>query len=418
MRRIGVLALCLLLVVSLALTGCSKKGEDKKSEENVIKVGVLQPLSGDKATLGLNGRKGWDMAIDEINEAGGIKSLGGAKIKTIYADTRGDAKIGMSEAERLITKEGVVALMGAHQSSVTYPSTEVAEKYQIPYIVPVAIMDEITERGFKYTFRIAPKASQYAQDQIKFVADMSKASGKEAKKLALVFENSDWGQSSAKGWRKEAPKYGLEIVLDEAYPSSASDLMPVVMKIKKAQPDVIVFNSYTSDAILLNNGIAEQKINTFGMIGGGSGHADPEYIKNTGKNSNFHFDLTEWAPDIGRPFVKEKNEKFKKLHGFDLYGEAAENYAAGYVLADALERAASKDPKKIRDALAQTKLTNSPGLILPYDRIEFDQNGQNTAASLIIIQIQDGKRKTIWPPVATPPENKAVWPVPKWEERK
>ena len=182
------------------------------SAQQEVKIGVLIPMSGGLAVIGENLQMAHDFAIKEINEAGGIKSLKGAKIKLIYADTRGDSKIGMSEAERLILREGVVTIMGAFQSSVSYTSTEVSEKYQVPYLVPNSLMDAITERGFKYTFRVERKGSLWAKDQIDFIADMGKQTGKPAKTVAVVYENTDMGQTVAKGIRKYAPEKGLKIV--------------------------------------------------------------------------------------------------------------------------------------------------------------------------------------------------------------
>lgn len=419
------LLLIVMLVGALALSGCGgNKAAEQKAEPQTnaskveeIKIGVLLPLSGSVAPIGVTCQRGHELAAEEINAAGGIKSLGGAKIKLIFADSRGDAKIGMSEAERLIQNEKVSIMTGAYQSSVTYPSTQVAEKYKVPYVVPTAVKDEITQRGFKYTFRTCPPMAWYTKDQVDFVKEMGEKSGSPAKKVALVYENTDWGQSAAKGWQEFVPKAGMEIVLDAPYPGTSSDLTPVVLKIKQAKPDVILFTSYTSDAILLTNTIAQLKVNSFGMIGGGGGHADPEYMKNTGKNSEYHFDLCEWAPDLGKAGVKETNEKFKAKYGVDLNGESANCYAATWIIADALERAASTDPEKIREALASTKYTEGKGNIMPHDVVEFDENGQNIHAKLIMIQIRDGKRVTVWPFTAKNPDYDAAWPVPTFEKR-
>jgi len=142
-----------------------------------VVIGNILPLSGPVAPIGKVGREIREMAVEEINAAGGIKSMGGAKLKMIYADSRGDPKVAMTEAERLITKDKVVCITGAYQSAVTYPSTEVAERYKVPYLVPVSVRDAITERGFKYTFRVAAKASWYARDQINFIKALGERTG-------------------------------------------------------------------------------------------------------------------------------------------------------------------------------------------------------------------------------------------------
>ena len=386
-------------------------------------IGNILPLSGPVAPIGKVGRQIREMAIEEINEAGGIKSMGGAKIKMLYADSRGDPKVAMTEAERLISSEKVVCITGAFQSAVTYPSTEVAERYKVPYLIPVSVRDAITERGFKYIFRVAVKASWYARAHITFLNALREKTGVDIKKLALVYENTDWGTSTAEGWRPLAEKHGYEIVLDEPYPANSPDLTPVVLKIKRAKPDFILFVSYIADATLLMNTIAEQEVNVMGMMGSGGGHSDPQFIPNTGKNSIYFFDAVEWEADLNRPGLKETNAKFKERYGYNISPEAANVYASMYLLKDALEKAGEADPQKLRDALAATDFREGQGMIVPYEKITFDEEGQNPQASLVVVQIQkmaDGsiERCTIFPWAVGRPGIEPVFPVPDWKTRK
>jgi branched-chain amino acid transport system substrate-binding protein len=164
-----------------------------------IKVGILLPLSGPVAPIGQNNRRGHVLAIDEINAAGGIKSLGGAKLIMIDGDTQGNPKTGIQETEKLAT-QGVAAILGAYQSNVTFPSTQIAEKSGVPYIDPVAIADSITEgRNFKYTFKVAPKASWYARDQLKFIKWVGETSGKPVKRIILMYEDTLFGHFEGPG---------------------------------------------------------------------------------------------------------------------------------------------------------------------------------------------------------------------------
>ena len=145
--------------------------------------------------------------------------------------------------------------------------------------------------------------------------------------------------------------------MDEPYPSTSTDLSPVVQKIKRANPDVLMLVSNAADAILLTNTLAEYKVKLKAIIASGGGHADPSFLKAAGKNAKYIFDIVEWETDVNKPGAKEANEKFKAKYGYNLAGESVDAYLAMYVLADALERAGSLDPGKIRDALAATKLT-------------------------------------------------------------
>jgi len=381
-----------------------------------VKIGNIIPLSGPSASVGVQGKDVREMAVEEINNAGGIKSLGGAKIEMVYVDSKSDPTVGVTEAERLINSEKVHLLTGCWNSAVTYPTTQVAERYGIPFIVPVSVRDTITERGFKYVFRIAAKDSWWTRDQFRFLKDMEEEFNVKIKTLAFVYENGDWGTGFAAGWKKLAKEFGYEVVLDEPYPSTASDLSPVVMKMKKANADVVMLVSNAADAILLTNTMAELKVSPKAVIASGGGHADPKYLDNCKKNADYVFDEVEWETDLGKPGVKEINAKFKKKYGYNLAGESVDAYASMYVIADALERAASLNPKKIRDALAETKLDSGPAMIVSYDSIEFDKDGQNRNAGIVIVQIREmnGKmdRVTVWPKNARRAGYTPVFPMP------
>jgi branched-chain amino acid transport system substrate-binding protein len=366
-----------------------------------VKIGNIIPLSGPSAAVGIQGQKAREMAVEEINAAGGIKSLGGAKLELIFADSKSDPTTGVSEAERMINSEKVNLLTGCWNSAVTYPTTQVAERYGVPFIVPVSVRDTITERGFKNIFRIAAKDSWWTRDQFQFLKDMQKEFGVEVKKVAFVYENGDWGIGFAEGWRKLAKDAGYEVVLDEPYPSTASDLTPVVLKLKRAKPDVVFMTSNAADAILLTNTMAEMKVNVKAIITSGGGHADPSFIAAAGKNAEYLFDIVEWEADLNRPGLKATNDKFKAKYDQNLNGEAVDAYAAMYLIKDVLERAGSLDPAKIREALVATKLCGGDVGLLAYDCIEFDESGQNKNASLVIVQLrQKGDtmdRITVWP---------------------
>lgn len=385
--------------------------------DKVVKIGNIEPLSGPSAAVGQQGKNARDMAIAEINAAGGIKSLGGAKLELIYADSESKPEKGVSEAERLINTEKVNILTGCWNSSVTYPVTAVAERYGVPFVVPVSVADKITEQGFKYTFRIAAKDGWWTRDQFAFLKDMEKEFNTKLLTVAFVYENGDWGKGMAKGWKELAEKNGYKIVLDEPYPSSATDLSPVVTKIKRANPDVLLLVSNAADAILLTNTLAEYKVTPKAIIGSGGGHADPSFLKAVGKNGQYIFDIVEWETDVNKPGAKETNEKFKKLYGYNLAGESSDAYIAMYVLADALERAGSLDPKAIRDALAKTDLKTGPAMIAAYDAIEFDETGQNKNAALCIVQINDMgqglERISVWPKGARHAGYTPVFPMPQ-----
>ncbi len=397
----------------LALVGMSMSA----MAETVVKIGNVEPLSGPSASVGQQGKNAREMAVAEINAAGGIKSLGGAKLELIYADSKSDPNVGVTETERLINTDKVNIVTGCWNSGVTYPSTAVAERYGVPFVVPVSVRDTITERGFKYVFRIAAKDSWWTRDQFTFLKDMKAEFGTELKTVAFVYENGDWGTGFAAQWKKLAQEAGYEIVLDEPYPSTATDLTPVVNKIRRAKPDVLLLTSNAADAVLMTNTLADYKASPKVVLGSGGGHADPTFLSGTKDNARYMFDIVEWETDVNKPGAKETNDKYKAKYGSNLTGEAVDAYVAMYVIADALERAASLEPAKIRDALAATDLKTGPAAIVAYDSIKFDASGQNENAALAIVQINDlGKgleRITVWPKVSRRAGYTPVFPMPK-----
>jgi branched-chain amino acid transport system substrate-binding protein len=179
---------------------------------------------------------------------------------------------------------------------------------------------------------------------------------------------------------------------------------------------VLLLVSNAADAILLTNTLAEYKVQLKAIIASGGGHADPSFLKATGKNARYIFDIVEWETDINKPGAKEANEKYKAKYGYNLTGEAVDAYLATYVLADALERAGSLEPEKILAALRTTDYRSGKGMIVGYDAVEFDDKGQNKNASLVMAQINDigdgMERITVWPRGARRAGYSPVFPMP------
>jgi branched-chain amino acid transport system substrate-binding protein len=405
------------IVSLLALLSCTTVQAKKLSE---VKIGNILPLTGPSAQAGIQNQKVCELATNDINSAGGIKSLGGAKLVNVWANSRGESSFGVTDVEQLIKTDKVSIISGAWNSAVTYPTTMTAEQSGIPYVVPVSVRDTITERGLKYTFRIAAKDSWRNRDQFKFLNEMSKAAGTRIETCAFVYENDGWGTAMKDQWTKLAGQYGYKVVMAEPYAGTTNDFTVTVVKIKNARPDVIFLASFTPDAILLANAMAQMKAGAKAIIATGGGHASKGFIKGAGKNCEYIFDVSEWEPDMNRPNIAPLNADIKKRYGFDLTAETVDAFASVYVIADALERAASSDPKDIRDALADTDLCKDKGKlgidILAYNCVEFDKTGQNKNAGFVMVQFRNIKgtmeRVTVWPADAARKGFKPVFPMP------
>ncbi|RLC84767.1 MAG: ABC transporter substrate-binding protein [Chloroflexi bacterium] len=370
----------------------------KPAEEvTTIKVGALHPVSGDSAATGKAMRQALTFAIDEVNAQGGIQSLGGAKIELVYGDTQTKPDVGVSEVERLIEQEGVVMVVGCYNSSVTKPTTQAAERLKTPFLVDIACADEITERGFKWVFRICPKSSWYARDQVDFLKYLEEATGYKIEKVALLHEDTDWGMSVADGQKKYLEEAGYEMVIDVAYPASAADLSTQVSKVKAADPDVVLTCTYLNDAVLIAKEREKQGLTHIPFVDAAGGTIVSGFIDRLGATAEGLFSVLEFSKHAPGP-PSEVNERYHEKYGEDLTGNSAHSYVAGWVVADALERAGSTDKEAIRDALAKTHLEHGSHMILPAKVLEFDENGQNPNARMYIVQVQNGELMPVWPP--------------------
>ncbi|HEY5901883.1 MAG TPA: ABC transporter substrate-binding protein [Anaerolineales bacterium] len=360
-----------------------------------VKVGAIYPITGDLAKLGEENKNGLQLAIDEINAAGGIKSMGGAKIDLVWGDTQGKPEVGISEVTRLVQNENVVAIIGAYQSGVTTPSTQEAERLSTPFIVSMAVSDKITERGFKYTFRICPKASWYAKDQVTFVKDLKDLVGLDVKKVALLHEDTDFGESTAAGQKKYLQDAGIEMALEVKYPASAADLTTEVSKVKAVNPDAVLTVTYLNDSVLIARAREALGMTNVPFIDAAGGTVDPEFIKQLGQTAEGWFTEIEYTKYAAG--AETLNNNYKAKYGADITGNGAYAYQAGYVIADALERAGSADRNAVRDAIAATNIPAGPKMILPTDKLVFDEQGQNPSAPLFVVQVQGGELIPVWP---------------------
>jgi branched-chain amino acid transport system substrate-binding protein len=380
-------------------------------EPKEIRIGILTPLTGALSALGINAKNGCEMAAIEINETGGIKALGGAKIKIVNGDSEGKADTGMSVAERLIKREGVVACLSGPQSGVTFATTQVTEKYQIPHMITGSIADEITARGFKYIFRIIPTSTSCSLDELKLI-NWARKKGIKIESMAFFYEDTLWGQGQVKVWK--ANKGDLKIAADLPYPHGTSDLSVTVTKLKAAKPDVVLCCNYVSDAILMMKTMFEMDFNCQAIIGTGAGLEDPLFFKNLGDLSENVITSCQYTEELN-PFSKKAGEKYLKLFNQPIGGHSITAYAGIYVIADALNRSGSTDPKKLRDALAKTNLCSGPATnVLPVKCIKFDETGQFDY-SILFAQWKKGKLIPISPQEFSKAE--AVWPMPTWKER-
>ncbi|HPC47396.1 MAG TPA: ABC transporter substrate-binding protein, partial [Deltaproteobacteria bacterium] len=414
----GHLAVALAVTMLLSLAHMPAKASTRAIEN--VKIGVLLPLSGPSAEAGKQARCALELATEAINASGGIASLGGAKLINVWADTAGDPAVGMTATNRLIKEEKVRVVSGAWNSAVTYPTTQAAQESRIPYVVPVAVRDAITERGFRYVFRLAPKDSWRARDQFRFLAETARSTGAKITSVALVFEKGPWGSAMRDMWTKTAQAKGYRVALEEPYDPASPDLTATVMKTRNASADAILLASFTADAVLLARTMNDLGVKAGAVVASGAGHASPDFARSAGGACEYIFDISAWEPDMNRPDIPRFTEEFARRCGSAATPEAAFSYVSVFVVARALGEAGSADPEDIRDALADIKLCRDSKMkgfdILPQGCIEFDRSGQNSSATHVVVQYRkvgtEIQRVTVWPQSAARPGFRPVFPMP------
>jgi branched-chain amino acid transport system substrate-binding protein len=380
-----------------------------------IKIGMLSPMTGPIAKFGQAQKNALTIAVEEVNAAGGIKSLGGAKISLVIGDSRGEGDIGATETERLITKEKVVAVIGAFQSGVSMPASAVAERYKVPY-VNFGTADGLTTRGFKYFFRAHPNDKIKAKALADSLAYLGDKAGAKLKNAVVMAENTDWGKSVSVHQKSGIEANGIKVDMLENYPFKAPDLTSMILKAKGFKPDLVVIDSYLGDALLIVRTMAEQDLKPVMFATGGAGAVQPDFLAGAGPLAEGVLSAVAWDAAIGKavPWIGTLNAAHVKRFGAPMTEDSASYYQAFYVIIDALERIKQPDSQALRDAIAATNITdpNNRAMINPSKLIAFEETGEPKDATAYVVQWQKGQLVLLYPPQFADKADKAIWPYP------
>ncbi|HEY6980524.1 ABC transporter substrate-binding protein [Reyranella sp.] len=376
--------------------------------QQTVKVGAIYPLSGNSASAGNYEKMALELGADIVNngnpdlakvlplaKGGGLPGLKGAKIEMVFADNQGTPAAGQNQTLRLITQEKVAAVIGAYQSGITLTASAVAEKYGIPFLNPESVAANLTERGFKWFFRTTPVAADFAKAYSAFLKEQ-KAAGRKVDSIALVHENTEYGNSVASVIGNTFAKDGLNVGMKVSYSANSTDVQPQVLQLKEKNPDVAIFISYTSDAILYAKTMKELNWKPAILIADDGGFNDPAFVKAMGSVSEGLISRSVFAPGKPGSVAAICDALYKKKTGDGLDDVSARALQGFFVMADAINRAGSTDPAKIRDALRTTDLKPEQ-LVAGYDGVKFDDKGQNILASTLVTQLRNSQYVSVWP---------------------
>jgi branched-chain amino acid transport system substrate-binding protein len=384
--------------------------QDKPSQ---VKVALIAPMSGPWARQGELMKKGADLAIKDINAAGGIASLGGAKMQLLIFDTGDSAEKAKNAAQRMVSQEpDLVGVTGAWLSSFTLSVSEVTERAELP-MVTLSYSDQITSRGFKYIFQMPPTGEKQAEAAVPALMEVAqKATGKRPRTTGIVSDNTASSVSFAKPMREGGLKaMGIELLFDETFTPPLADATALIQKARSSRPEFLIMlgTSVPDDKLLL------EKVSEFNLgrgrmpiISSGAHIGAPELLRNIGPDllEGVMSVVGNWGAkgqeEIINRFKAETGEPWMTQDSISAYGDI-------WLFKQALEGAGKADRKAVAEALRKMDTKEGAAKFYPGGHIKFDEAGHNVNAKLVIIQWQGGEPKPIYPPEAALAD--PIWPT-------
>lgn len=387
--------------LAAGLAAASSLPRFARAQAKPVKIAVIVPLSGPWARQGTLVKYGAETAVDEINQSGGIKALGGAKLELVSIDAGDSAEKAKNAAQRLVAQEpDVVGGMGAWLSTFTLAVTEVTERAQIPWLT-LSYADGITGRGFKYVFQSSLTAGRQSVDAMPTILELAKAAtGKAPQTAGIIGDNTASPMAFLKPMREGGlEKLGIKIVMDETYTPPLSDATSLIQKVRSARPEFLVFISTTISDLKLGL----EKMNEFRLgkgvipvIANGAHMGAPEVLNNVPADliEGLMFIVANWQlkgqDKISDLYKKKSGEPWITQDGLAGYGHA-------WILKEALERAGVADRVKVNEEIHKLDLKTGPAADAFPGGVKFDEAGHRINAPVVIVQWQGGKPLTVYP---------------------
>ena len=394
--------------------------------EDVIKIGWLAPLTGTAAENGQQVTWAAEMIVDLINEEhadvnmllaadAGLPNLDGAKIELVEADTKGDTTVATSEARRLISEEGCVALTGQLTSGMSKAISVITEPYEVPLVTAgsaVTLTDG--SEDYEWLFRYNLTDNTYIDDSFKLMGEANEA-GTEIKTVAFLSEDSEFGANIVTVEEALADEYGYEVVENMTYAANSTSLSSEVIKLKEANPDCLMVAGYATDVILLINTMSDQDWFPKMLIGQRGGFVTADFFSALGDKTEYIFSTGGWAEDIQKDCIQSLEEIYPEYSKGIAFNEGMSKDCADVLLiASCINQAGSTDPEALAEALKAPD-ADCTQIFMPWTAIEMNEYNQNTAATGVIMQVQGGSYKTVYPEEVKTVD--AVFEAPTWSAR-
>ncbi len=395
------------VAIAAGLASCLALAGPADAAEDVV-IGAIYPLSGNASQIGADAQAAVGVITDIINGehppipmllggGGGLPHMAGAHVKVIFADHQNDPQKARAEAERLITQEHVSALVGSYTSATAATISQVAERYEVPYIAMDNSSPTLNQRGLKWFFRTSPHDVMFTAAMFDFLKAMGERTGHPVHSVSLFYEDSIFGSDSSGVQRKMADAAGIKVAADIKYRANSPSLSAEAQKLKAADADVVMPSSYTSDAILLMRSDNEVGYHPV-IMAQAAGFQEQSFLTGAGPLAEGVMSRSSFALDAvkSRPAIPAVNSLYRARAGKDLNDNTSRQIVAIQVLADAIDRAGSAKPEDIRQALIKTDMPGDQ-TIMPWKGVKFDSTGQNTEATPVIQQLGGGIYHTVYP---------------------
>lgn len=377
-----------------------------------VKVAVIVPLSGPAARNGELHVKGAQAAVDDINAAGGIQALGGAKLRLVTVDAGDSIEKSRAAAQRLMAEEpGLVGATGAFISSFTLAITEVTERAKLPFLT-LSYSDQITDRGFKYVFQTSPTASQQAADALPIILKLAQqATGKKATSVGVVMDNTASPVSFIKDMRESGfAKEDLKLTVNEIYTPPLVDATSMVQQLRNQRPNfTFMLTTNVPDSKLILEKMSEMRIGkgVVPVVTNGGSLGAPEMLKVMSKETleGVMVVLANWAGKGQEGIAENFKKKFKEPW---MTQDSISSYGDMWIFKDAMEKSKSADRVKVAEAIRAMDTTEGAAKYFPGGRIKFDDKGRRVGAETVILQWRNGEPKPVYP--ASLATTTPLWP--------
>jgi branched-chain amino acid transport system substrate-binding protein len=361
-----------------------------RAQPGPVRIGMIHPMTGALAYSGNQCRIGNLMAVEEINAAGGIRALGGARIEPMPGDAQSRPEIAVSEVEKM-AEAGVHAFTGAFASAIGLAATQAAAKYNIPWSIDSGVSDLLVSRGLKNVFRFSDGFGRITQQAVEAFDAVNKAAGSPAKSAILVHEESEFGTGTARLLAERLPGIGIEVKEVIRHANPTRDFTNVALRIRSQRPDVVVMSNYQNEYVLLARTLQQQRVElvgTYSVLGGGF---NLRLVREQPQVAAFMMDFNHWynSRDPRAAAFRSRVEAAGNILTF----EVLVGYYAVRLLADAFERAGSTDRERVIAALEASTFSDH---FMPYEATRF-VNGQNDGARGVMLQVQDNDIISVWP---------------------